>query len=207
VVEFFRDLWQNMVSKKKQDKTVRVVPRTRTSSSGGGSSTGTSERCVKQGPTCSGAIHNLGRNGRLTPYCNAHLAHAGFVVKDSAVSNKGLFTTRRWESGDVVVEYVGKVITEEERDEILTSTKKHDPRKDYISQLSEGKFVDAWDQSISSVARFANDARGSRYSTNVEQWHMKSSDTFTTFVACRAINGSMDNPVELFLDYGESYWK
>lgn len=80
--------------------------------------------------------------------------------------------------------------------------------------MADGRVVDEANKDKSSLARYANDSYGSRFENNLAQYMTEKSDyepvlknpTWTIFYASKDINGTKDNPVELFLDYGAEYW-
>ena len=100
------------------------------------------------------------------PYCEEHTeSELGFIVKKSLVENAGLglFTTRKYKRGDVVVEYTGEVLTTEQYN------KRYDKEGygEYGMTLGKNKVIDARKTS-SGLARYICDAYGSDLKKNVQ---------------------------------------
>lgn len=124
-----------------------------------------------------------------------------FQIKPSTLkgAGKGLFTTKPIKKGDIVVEYKGEILS-------WKQVKKRYPdlsQIDYIFHAGPNHWVDAA-LTPKEFARYANDAKGvSKVKTirnNAEYQVIKRKPYI---VATRNIPAG----AEIFVDYGDSYWK
>ena len=171
------------------------------------------EYSTKDRANCVNTTHYIGRKGILKKICAYHLREEEcFIIQPSGIgedAGDGLFTTTHFKKDAPVLEYVGEVLSK------AKAKKLKNPYRDYLSWLADGRVVDAANKDKSSLARYANDAHKSDFDNNLFQYMAEKTDyepvlkrnpTWTIFYATKDINGTKDNPVELFLDYGTEYW-
>lgn len=133
-------------------------------------------------------------------YC-WHAVYLLFMMDNLYIDNstlpftgKGLFTTRKIEKGELIVEYTGEITT---WDQV-----KHDSSNAYIYFVSEDYVINA-KNTPDAIARYANDARG------LTQVKGKSNNArFVNVDGKIFIKATKDiQPgTEILVDYGKEYW-
>lgn len=118
-------------------------------------------------------------------------------VDNSTIPNtgKGLFTSKRIDKGELIVEYTGEITTWE--------SVRHDASNAYIYFVTEDYVINA-KNTPDAIARYANDARGLT--------RLKGVNNNARFVN---INGKIfikaikeiASGSEILVDYGKAYWE
>ncbi|SIT07679.1 hypothetical protein SAMN05421788_103339 [Filimonas lacunae] len=119
------------------------------------------------------------------------------TVKISTLPNagKGLFTKKAIIKGDKIVEYTGKITTWKE----VEHTEGTNP---YIFYVNKNHVIDA-SKDESSIAKYANDARGlTRITGLVNNTEFVEEGTRVFLIATKDI----PKGGEIFVGYGKEYW-
>lgn len=154
------------------------------------------ERVVRLAHVCRGCAGGCDRRNFAGGVGDAEVLsgwEASLEVRASGIrgGGQGLFTRKRIPAGSKVVEYTGVLQHEDDG--------KHDGHK-YCYGLGELLCINALDPAQSSLARYANDARGSRFKNNVRWAHCRARRVW--FRALRDIEAGE----EIFVGYGNGYW-
>ncbi len=119
-------------------------------------------------------------------------------VKKSTIpdSGKGLFTKKFISKGTRIVEYKGRIST-------WKDVKDDDGKNGYIFFVNRNHVIDALPRKT-ALARYANDARGL-----VRVKGVKNNCDYVTEGKKAYIESKKDIPAgaEIFVDYGDDYWK
>ena len=134
----------------------------------------------------------------------------GLRVGDSTLGSKagkGLFATRAFfpyemrkqdiafKQTNFIAEYTGEILTKKELD-----TRYEDKLAPYAIEVSKDKYIDAIDKSLSSLARYCNDALdASKYNAYFSR--IKNDRIFLLAIAY------IHPGEEIFADYGKEYWQ
>jgi SET domain-containing protein len=108
-------------------------------------------------------------------------------------SGQGLFTLVDIERGDLIAEFTGVEVSDEEMEKLSG------PRAHYLVSKSDGTTIDVYDSDSPAIK--TNDARGSKFRNNSEIQELENGEIW--LVAKRRIRAGE----EIFCDYGESYWE
>lgn len=129
---------------------------------------------------------------------NIHQEKEQLEVKTSTIPNagRGLFAKQTFKYGDHIVDYTGEVLTKEQLD-----ARYGEGLAPYALELKKGLYVDAANESLSSLGRFANDVRGTKKKTNARFSYSSKKQT-ARLVATRIIHPGD----EIFVSYGAGYW-
>lgn len=144
----------------------------------------------------------------IGPYCWQHTQKVyGVRVKQSSVPQwgNGLWTTRRFERGELIAPYMGEVYKNRRELEQATSTNTAESRDltaEYTIDTESGKFINAY-ASNSSPARYANHKQGYGRNTEANAYFSERRRDEVWLRARRAIAANE----EIFVDYGRNFWR
>jgi len=125
------------------------------------------------------------------------LLEKNLVIKQSTLpgAGKGLFTKKLIPKGTRIVEYKGKVTTWKEVDH-------HDGLNAYIFYINRNHVIDA-SRHTNSLARFANDAKGSKKSSGLINNCKYVVDGCRVFLEAKK---EIPANEEILAGYGKEYW-
>lgn len=131
---------------------------------------------------------------------NQNAPYINVEVKESTIpgAGKGLFAKCDFKKGDLIVEYLGEIITEKELDR-----RAENDEYGYAFYISKRKCIDAF-HLPNALARYANDAKGTtkiRGLRNNSEFHTIKRRGW--IVAKNNIKAGR----EILVDYGADYWK
>ena len=151
------------------------------------------------------------RSCKTWPFCWQHLQAHGLKVMTSTVNGigNGLFAVKKFTPGEKIVPYTGDLLTEAEVDARypVTASRREAGLGQYVLESRRGTFIDAR-STASDVGRYANHATGRRVNARLALMHHTQdghAEGFAVLRATRNINGTKENPVEIFIDYGPHY--
>jgi len=123
-------------------------------------------------------------------------------VKESTLPNcgKGLFTTVDIKKGMLIVEYKGEKITWAEG---LKRNENHVFQSPYLFYISSKNCIDA-EYTLEALARYANDAKGH---TKVKGLNNNAEYAVIKRVPYIMATKNIKAGEEIFVSYGEDYWK
>jgi hypothetical protein len=136
----------------------------------------------------------------LPPGVYARDVEYGVEVRDSTIpfAGKGLFAIKTFKVGDNICPYTGEVLTKEDLDRI------YGPRLAvYALSVTKDYFIDAVDPNKSSLARYANDYRGS---DDVNSPNARLTGNANSKTARIEAAKTIHPGEEIFLNYGDEYW-
>lgn len=191
--------------KKSNDKSEWIVDRLKGSKC--------CARCIFRGVGGVATRHCKRTSCIVGPYCWQHTRVVyGVQVKESTIADagNGLFATKAFARGDLIVPYRGEVYRNEREMERATSTNtaaSKDMTAVYTISLADGSFINPY-QTNSTPARYANHkesiARGGRLrrrnGANAEFFEGEDGEVWLQAIVAIAAGS------EIFVDYGPGYW-
>ena len=123
-------------------------------------------------------------------------------VRKSTIPNGGLglFAKKKFAKGEKIIEYIGEYKNYDTQNDSSEVHKGHT----YCFEYKLGHCIDAADELVSSIARFANDSHSSGKKNNARfsVW-FKNKDKTHVFLKAKHTIKVGD---EILVSYGKSYW-
>lgn len=126
--------------------------------------------------------------------------HQKLYVDESCIpgAGRGLFAAKEIRRGDIVAEYWGDLITEEQASELYSSG-----RGAYMYRTHDGRVMDA-DRIEECISKYANDARGMTFQQGlVNNARFEERGKRVLLIASRTIKPGQ----EILINYGKDYWR
>jgi len=122
------------------------------------------------------------------------------IVKKSQIpgAGKGLYTTKPFKKGVIIIEYTGEIITWKEYEQRVEQDK-----DGYLFYINDKRCIDAYNHP-ETKARYANDANGL-----VKVKGLSNNSEYEIIKNKAYIVATTDIPAgsEIFVDYTEEYWE